>query len=160
MYLTVNERYFDYQAKAALEPPSGASPVVETLALTINNDPRVTDAFSGWDADYYQRLVQSCKNISRAPVLFEPNGGWVSAQVVEYDPNAPGVPWDGKASGLVLADLSASGQARWIADRNVPILWNLIRTSPPSIQFYEDGVQYAIALEVPNVTRSAQPPPS
>ncbi|MBI5667458.1 MAG: hypothetical protein HZC41_05575 [Chloroflexi bacterium] len=158
--LQINKQFYNYSAKANLEPPSSTSPVVETLTLFVNGKNYKTDAFGGWDIDYYRRVMDSCKQISTAPVLFEPTAAWVSVVAVEYDPNAPILPWDSPASQLNLAELAASGERKWITDRNVPVLWNMLRTSPPRTQFVEGENQYHIALEVPGVTRSAPPAPS
>lgn len=157
--LQINRQFYNYDAKANLEPASATAPVVETLTLFVNGAVHKSDAFGGWDFDYYQQIVDACTQISTAPVLFEPTAGWVSVIAVPYDSDAPILPWDSQASGLDLAALAASGERRWVSDRNVPVLWNMIRTSPPRIQFIEGENQYSIALEVPGVTRNAPPAP-
>lgn len=158
-FMALSEQYYKYTPRADNAPASDVSPVVETLALFVNNVNHVTDAFSGWTFDYYQRLLRQCQGTSRAPALYEPAAAYVSAQVVGYDPTAPGIPWDAAANGLSLAELAAAGERRWITDRNVRVLWTLLRTSPPSLQFYENDVQYNVALEIPNLTRESPPAP-
>lgn len=158
-YLTVNERLYTYVAQANVQLPSNPAPVVETLSVFVNGVNHEADSFSGWDGDYYPRLRDACRQISTAPVIFEPTAGFLSAQVVPYDSSIPFVVWDSQASGLRLADLAASGERRWITDRNVPVLWNLLRTSPYNVQLEEDRVQYQIALEIPGVTRLSPPAP-
>lgn len=157
--LQINRQFYNYAARANLEPASATSPVVETLTLFVNGKVHKTDAFGGWNLDYYRRIVDSCKQISVAPVLFEPTGAWVSAQAVAYNPNAPLLPWNAEASNLSFAELVTSGERKWITDRNVAMLWNMIRTSPPRIQFVEGNNQYHVAIEVPGVTRDAPPAP-
>ncbi|MBZ0291438.1 MAG: hypothetical protein K8L99_02620, partial [Anaerolineae bacterium] len=85
-YLTVVERIYTFDARAAQQPPSDVKPTYEQLSLNVNGRQHVTDAFSDWDNDYFERIVDVCKTISSAPVLYEPTGGaWVSAQEVPYD---------------------------------------------------------------------------
>ncbi|HEX2905646.1 MAG TPA: hypothetical protein VHO69_02210 [Phototrophicaceae bacterium] len=159
-FLTINDQIYSYTAKANLEPPSDTMPVVETLTIFVNGKVHKTDAFGGWDIDYYRKVIDACRQISIAPVLFEPTGAWVSAEAVTYDYNAPLQFWDASASGLDLAALAASGERKWITDRNVPILWNIARTSSPRLQFIQDETQYYyVSIEVPGVNRDAPPAP-
>jgi hypothetical protein len=158
-YLALNEQIFSYSAKADLQVGTSASPVVETLTLFVNKVNHVTDAFAGWDGNYYQRILGGCTSLSQAPVLVVPAAAWVSAKTVAYDSNTANILWDSVANGLKLADLAASGERKWISDRNVGLIWNILRTSPPNTQFSEEGVQYLIALEVPSVTRESPPAP-
>jgi len=159
-YLTINKQIYGFEARGDLQPPGSAQPVVETLTVFVNGLEHRTDAFAGWDFDYYQDILNQCRNISRAPVLYEPEAAWLTAQEVTYDSNVPLVPWDGKASGLSLAELAASGEPRWISGNNLRVLWNIVRTSPPRLQFIQDGVPYLIALQVPGVTRQSPPAPA
>jgi hypothetical protein len=64
------------------------------------------------------------------------------------------------SSNLNLAELAASGERRWVTDRNVRVIWDILRTSPPSVQFNENELPYHVALEVPNVTRDSPPAPA
>jgi hypothetical protein len=158
-YLTINERFFEFKANADLQPPSSTAPVVETISLSINGTTQKSDGFSSWPTDYYARVLRACKTLSAAPVLFEPQAAWVSAQVVPYNTNVPGLVWDDAASGLKLADLAARKDRQWITDRNVKVLWNIMRNAPANTQFIEGDGLYEIALEVPNITRDAPPEP-
>lgn len=158
-FLALQQQIYRFAAKSDLQPASSAAPVVETLTLFVNNVNHVTDAFAGWDHNYYQVIVDSCAALSEAPVLYAPTAGWVSASVQDYNSNAVSILWDGAASGLKLADLAASGERKWVTDRNIGVIWNILRTSPPSTQFSEDGITYTVALEVPNITRDAPQAP-
>jgi hypothetical protein len=161
-YLTINERFFEYEAQADLQPASSVSPVIETLSLFVSGQQHQSDAYSGWEGDYYTRVLSKCQTISGAPVLYEPPAAWVSVEAIpadQPDTSAFNVPWNAAASGLSLAELAASGERRWITDRNVPVLWNLIRNSVSNLRFTEGETQYHLALEVPSVTREAPPAP-
>jgi hypothetical protein len=156
-YVALNQQFYKYPERQDNAPAEAVSPVVETLTLFINNVAHVTDAFSGWPTDYYPTLMKSCKDISIAPAIYEPTAAWVSAQVIEYDPTSPGIVWDATANGLKLADLATSGERKWLTDRNVRVIWNILRTSPPSVMFTEDNIPYHVAVEIPNITRESPP---
>jgi hypothetical protein len=158
-FLTINQEFYKYEGKADLEPPSAVTPAVETLTLTVNNTTRKTDGYSGWDREYYERILRQCKALGSRPALFVPSAAWVSAKEVPYNTTVPSMLWDGDAAGLKLADLAASGQRRWLTDRNVKILWNIIRSAPLNTQFSEGDKQYEVAIEVPNISRDVPPAP-
>ncbi len=159
LFLTLNLQFYTRQSRANLEPASNPAPVVETLLLFVNGVTHTTDAFSEWPPDYYSNVIQACKAISSAPVIYAPAAGWVSAQAVPYDTSAPTLPWDAAANGLDLAALATEGQPRWITDRNVPVIWNILRTSPPNILFTQGEQTYWVALQIPNLTRNAPAAP-
>jgi hypothetical protein len=71
----------------------------------------------------------------------------------------PQIFWDATANGLRLADVAQSADRRWIADRNVRVIWAILRESPSNIIFNEDGNTYRLALEVPNITRESPAAP-
>lgn len=158
-YLTIVQRIYTYDAQADLQPPSAVTPVVEKLTVFVNGRVHITDSFAAWDNGYFQGIVTTCKAISRTPVLFEPQGAWVSAQATNYDSNVPSLLWDGNAAGLPLADLASSGERKWITDQNLRILWNIMRTSSPLTHFSDGDVSYEVALEVPGVHRNVPPAP-
>jgi len=163
MALTVNERFFDYNAQADLQPATSVSPVIETLMLAVSGQTHQSDSFSGWEGDYYARILYKCQTISTTPVLFEPSGAWVAVEAIpaeQTDSSAMNIPWDPAANSLSLAEVAGSGEGRWITDRNVPVLWNLIRNSTSNLRFTEGATQYRVALEVPNVTRDAPAAPA
>ena len=160
-YLTVAERIYTYDAKADLQPPRENPPYVETIWLNVSGSQHKTDAFAGWEYTYYARILDVCRAISKAPVLYEPEAGWVSAHVTDYSAELPIIIWDAQASGLDIAALATSGERKWISDNNVRIIWEILRTSPMGTRFMqgEDQTPYLVALEVPSITRDSPPPP-
>jgi hypothetical protein len=158
-YVALTKQLYNYTAKADTIPLSEKKPVYETLSLFVNNVTHKTDAFGGWDYQYYQEIVLNCTRISSAPVLYAPTGAWLSARVVPFDSDTPRQPWDAKANNLSLKDLAASGQPKWITDRNVAVFWTMFLTSPKNMQFSEDDVQYNVAIQVPNITRDSPAAP-
>jgi hypothetical protein len=159
-YLGIVEGIYEHDARADLQPPSDVAPIVETLSVSVNERQHVTDSFSDWEIDYFQRLQNVCKTITQSPILFEPQGAYVSAQEIPFDSSAPLLLWQGEAAGLRLSELASSGERRWITDQNVRILWEIMRTSSPQLIFQEGSTSYTVAMEVPGVTRDAPPAPA
>jgi hypothetical protein len=155
--LTVVDRIYTFPERASLQLPSSTSPVYEQMTISVAGETFVSDSFADWPAGYFQQILERCRTISATPVLFEPTAGWLSVQGAEFDFSSPTYPWDSAASGVRLADLAVSGQRLWITDNLARVLWNLIRTSPPSLLLNEDGLAFRIALEVPRVTRYSPP---
>ncbi|MDX2141437.1 MAG: hypothetical protein SF123_25350 [Chloroflexota bacterium] len=157
-FLTISDRIFSYPGQVDVQLPSSEAPVYELIEINIAGESFTSDSFSGWPTDLFTRVVERCKNISVAPVLFEPTGGWLSVTGADFNFDSALYNWDRNATGISLAEIAASGQRRWISDRNVVPLWNLLRTTPPSRLLTEDNFVYEVALEVPRVTRYSPPP--
>ncbi|HEX2619584.1 MAG TPA: hypothetical protein VHL11_05535 [Phototrophicaceae bacterium] len=150
---------YNYKTGADLLVPSDVEPVVERLTLFVNGNLHQTDSLGGWEYTYFRQILEDCQNISTTPVTFAPDGAWVSAKKVDYDPSHPSITWDGEAADLKLSDLAASGERKWITGRNITVLWDRLRNNGPDIQFEEGDSTFLAALEVPNITRSSPPAP-
>lgn len=159
-YVALTKQLYNYSAKADTLPLTSNPPVVETLDLFVNNVDHKTDAFGGWDSEYYQEVLGFCRQLSTSPVTFVPSGAWLSARAVPYDSQVSRQPWDPAANGLSLKEIADSGQAKWITGRNVGVFWNMFLTSAKTLQFVESDIQYNIAIQVPNITRNAPAAPA
>jgi hypothetical protein len=151
---------YGYTSSPQTPDASGEAPVVERLTLTINNETYVTDSFSGWDFNYFSDVLQDCRTLSSAPIAFEPQGAWVTVRNMGYNPSRPTLYWDAEANGLQLSELSASSSPQWMTGEPVNQLWELIRTGGIDILLQEEGSDYLVTVEVPNITRNAPPAPS
>ncbi len=161
-YLTVAQQIFNYDAGMPLQPPGDVQPVHEVITINVNGRIHQTDSFSSseWPLDYFENVVEFCKQVSRAPVLYEPTGAWLSVQSVPYDSVRPLQVWNSAASGLNLAEVAQRTDPLWLTGDNLRILWNIIRTSSPQILFVdEEGSAYEIVLEVPGIHPNAPPAP-
>lgn len=157
-YLTISERIFEHEAAADLQVPSDPPPVYEVLTVNVNNQPHQTDGFAGWDFDYYVRIANECRTISDSPVLVEPTGGWLSAQVGEGGVGVPDQYWNAEAAQLSFAELAESGEPVWVEGVVVPVIWNILREDI-NTQFEENDERYAVVLQVPGITRDAPAAP-
>lgn len=157
-YLTVVERIYTYENAFNLQPQSSVTPVYERLIVRVNDRDHVTDAFADWPDEYFDRILDRCRTLSLTPRRFAPDGGWISARFVPYNPNVPGVYWEAEPNGLSLAAIASEGE-RWVEGPVVPVLWEILRTNPPDMQFTEEDAQFEIALRVPGVTLDAPPAP-
>lgn len=171
LYLAMTERFFTFESSFETELPTEVSPVREILQVAVSGRSHSNDSFSGWDDDpllanasaesYFQRVVKACKSISTTPVLYEPQGAWLSAQVIEYSPNIPMVFWESAAANLPLAPVAAADNAQWLDNQNVRILWSLFLSSSQHVAFIDlqDNEVYQLALQVPGITRESPPAP-
>jgi hypothetical protein len=138
---------------------SEARPVVEQLTLTVNGQTHITDAFGGWDYNYFLEILNTCATLGETPTVFEPHGGWVSAERVTFNAMAPVNSWNAEATGLDLDALATTGERQWVSGQVLRVLWFWIHNSPPTLQFAQSGGVFRVALEVPSVTRDSPPPP-
>lgn len=163
--LTVQYRFYTYEALADLQLPSSQKPVVEELALNVNERQHITDGFADWPPDFFAQVVSECIDMAQTPTLYEPEGAWLVTREVSYNPRVPSVIWDDEAAGLSLEPLNEpteDGQfsRQWIEGQNVRILWNVIHSTGLDTQMVERGTEYQIALQVPGITIDAPPPPA
>jgi hypothetical protein len=161
-YITVAQQVFNYDSGADLQPPSALQPVREVITISVSGRIHQTDSMSStpWPLDYFETIVGFCKLVSQAPVLFEPTGAWVTVQAVPYDSNRPLQIWDSSVSTFKLHEVAERGEPVWLADNNVRVLWNIIRTSSPQVLFSDlDGNAFEVVMEVPGVHPNAPAAP-
>lgn len=157
--LQIEMRFYTYGAFADDQIPSSDNPVYEVLTLNVAGASHTTDSYADWPTLFYADIATLCQNLSQTPVVYEPEGAWISARAVDYSPSSPSLIWDGEASGLSFAELATSGEPVWVEGRNTRVLWNLLRTSAPDVQFAEGPQNYHVVVAVPGVTRNAPPAP-
>lgn len=156
-YLTVQERIYTHQALASEEAPQDSAPVVETVTINVNQQEHTADAFSGWDSDWFSRVLRSCQQLSQTPILFLPDALWLSVVEVGYTIAAPVAEWNAAETGLSLAEIASGTQPRWITGPGVRILWDYVNTLPSSLLLSENGHYYQVALQVPGISRTSPP---
>jgi hypothetical protein len=158
-YMAINQQFYTYTSGLDNAPPSSITPVVETLTLFVNDVNKRTDMMGGWGIEYYERAIDQCRNLGTEPTIFEPDGGWLSAQEVPYSSQSPIIVWDDAAAGLNFAEVAATNQARWITGDLVRLIWNQVLGSPYDVRFDQGDFQYEVALQVPGVTLDAPAAP-
>lgn len=160
--LTISRRFFTYDAGADLQMPSEEQPVVEVITVNVNDRQHVADSFSSepWPFDYFSGIVDFCKQVSRAPVIFEPEGAWLTVHSAGYDTTRPMLVWNGETTGLDFNEQAASSESMWMTGQNLLILWNMIRSSSPNTLFTDlEGNAFEVVLEVPSVHPTSPPAP-
>ena len=159
-YLAANERIYTYDAHLSdVETQSAVSPVAETVTINVNNTQHQADSFSGWDSNWFPTVLAACKGLSKAPVLVAPSSGWLSAEKVDFSMSLPLATWDEKAMGLSL-DAVTGGSPRWMSGNSASQLWNTLHSLPSNLIFQDGTDYYAVALQVPGITRDAPAAPS
>lgn len=159
-YLAAQERIYTFEARLQdIQTQASVSPVVERVTLEVNDVLHQADSFSGWDVEWFPRVLRACKGLSGAPVLVAPSSGWLWAQSIPFSITPPVTTWNAAAMGLSLASATDSAP-HWISGAAASTLWNTLHSLPDNVIF-EDGTNYyEVALQVPGVTRDAPPPPS
>lgn len=158
--LTVEGRFLTYNEEYLNQLPSTDTPVYEKMTVAVNDVTHVSDAFAAWPEDYYEKFLTQCRQLGKTPRIFEPEGAWLSAQTIEYNPTLPSIFWEAEAAGLSLNQVFASGEKRWIEGQNVRILWKALRDNGLNTQITEGNLDYMILLQVPGVTVEAPPAPA
>lgn len=158
-YLTVRERIYTHQAGLADIDLEQFDPVYQTVLINVGGLEHRSDSFSDWDVDWFNRVTDACKTISRSPVLFVPRGAWLTVQPAQYTIEAPLMLWEADEQGLSLAAIAASAAPRWIEGPVVERLWDVLTTQPASLILNEGDGYYRFALQVPGISRDAPAPP-
>lgn len=156
-YLTIQERVFSY-ASATQPPESSADPVLEQVIIDVSGQRYVVDNTSGWDADWFNRVLNLCKRISSTPILYEPSGGWLTVRRVDDVPAAPKIYWQPGQNGLTLSILN-EGERYWQTGAAALSVWRLLYSLPYTAQIVEGDAVYQMALQVPGITRDAPAAP-
>lgn len=156
--ITFYYRIYEYDADADLVPlEDGAVPAVEQITVNVNDLTHVTDAFSGWDFQFFEEILSQCRALSTAPTVFEPTEAWISAELVEFDTNRPSISLP--ESVIDLADIANASEPTWIEGDSVRILWSQLRSTQPDVQFEQGENTYQLGLQVPSVTIDSPPAP-
>ncbi|MCL4256092.1 MAG: hypothetical protein KJ043_20210, partial [Anaerolineae bacterium] len=122
-----------------------------------------TDAFAGWEANYFNEILSECRALSPQPQIFEPTGAWLSVQVAPFNNNADSVLWEPSVAGIDLNAIAQSGEPQWITGQGLRLLWTYLQRSSPDLQFGQLDGNFVVVLQIPNVTRTSPnptPPPA
>lgn len=157
--LAFDEQFFKYGAGLDALPTAEVTPVVERITLFVNGEVHTADSFGLWPLDFFQRMLVKCRSVSQSPIEFAPDGGWAAARPVDYSSNAPSTLWNANTGILNLTELAASSEPRWITGEAARLVWTELRRGGLDFRFEQDGQQYNVVLEVPNVTRFSPPAP-
>ena len=158
-YLAVQERIYSYEALASEQQTQEVAPVVEKVLINVNQQTHTADAFSGWDSDWFTRVLRSCQRMSQTPILFEPDGAWLTVIKDTYNAAAPIITWGAHETSLNLAEASGGTQPKWITGGSVVLVWDYLNSLPSSLLFSENNEYYRLALQIPGITRTSPPRP-
>jgi hypothetical protein len=156
-YLTVNERIYTYPTPLPDAPITDA--VVETVRIHVNGIDVRSNGFSGWEAEWFQRVIGACRTLSSAPVLFEPVSGWLSAAEVPYERYNPALTWDASALMVDLAQIAAAGEPSWVTGSATVTAWRAQNSQPSQFVFQQGDRYYRTVLQVPGISRTSPPAP-
>lgn len=158
--LVVNFQVYNYSSLADVQALDGSEPVYEQIIVNVNDERHVTDGFDNWPTDFFREILDKCQNLSQAPALVEPTGGWMSAAYTDFDEQATIINWNAEASGIDLIQLIESDEMLWVDNEVLPVLWNVMTNSPRNRIFAQRDSYFLVALQVPNVHRDTPPTPT
>ncbi|WP_139293869.1 hypothetical protein, partial [Escherichia coli] len=142
--LAFNDQFFKYNAGLDALPTAEVTPVVERITLFVNGEVHTADSFGMWPLDFFQKMLVKCRSLSQSPIEFLPDGGWVSAQTVDYSSNAPSTLWNNNVSLLNLQELATSTEPRWITGEPAQLVWQELRRGGLDFRFEQEGQQYNV----------------
>lgn len=148
--------FYDWESDFIVE--DGSNPTIESMTLNLYEDTFTLQRFSDWPADGYERILQRCREASSTPVLFLPDGGWLSAIEV---PQIEGVGywrWPGPNVGIELAQL-VNSEPVWIEGDLARRIWENNVEDPAPSRVLEEEIAYQLVLQVPQITRDSPPRP-
>jgi hypothetical protein len=139
--------------------PAGAEdPTLESVSLNLFDNPKTVERYNDWPTDGFSQILQLCQGSSPTRATVIPNGGWVSASVLNsFDDNGNLLDWPRNAP-FTMADLASSDEPRWVEGAWAQEIWNITREIS-TVQVLENGIAYEIAMEVPDISRTSQPAP-
>lgn len=139
------------------EPSEG--PIIERIMLTLYGETRILNAFSNWPADAFANILERCQQLSNAPVIYLPQGAWISAVPVERRSDTPSMPWEIFAEsfpGLNLATVTLDNPT-WATGDLVRVFWEVARAG--RMQILDGDQAYRFVVQVPGLQSYAPPAP-
>jgi hypothetical protein len=129
--------------------------------MNVGGRTHSADNYGGWASDYFSRILDICRNLSRAPILFEPSEAWTTVREVPLLSDAPYILWrPEERGGLSLSSIVANGGSQWISGTIVTELWRELHRLPYTVIYGEGDKGYQIAVQVPGLTRNAPAAPA
>jgi hypothetical protein len=135
-------------------------PIVERITVTLYGETRILNAFSNWPSDAFANILDRCQHLSTTPVIFVPQGAWVSAVPVEARSDIPSMPWEVFAASFPDVDLTAMplDNPRWATGELARVSWEIARAG--RMQITDGGVTYRFVVQVPGIQPYAPPAPA
>ncbi|HLA45378.1 MAG TPA: hypothetical protein VJZ27_18155 [Aggregatilineales bacterium] len=156
--LVIFSGFYDWESNFAI--PDLNNPQIRSITLNLFSEERTVSRYADWPANGYQRILDACRQASDTPVLFQPDGAWISAYEVPIEDGIGHWRWTPQAAGFALSDIAGDNPPRWITGDLVKLIWE--NTILPSTRSHvlDGNLAYTIALQVPGIMRDAPPAPS
>lgn len=148
--------FYDWESDYLI--PDSSNPIIESITLNLYSEERTVSRYSDWPVDAYEQILKTCHEMSDTPVLFEPNGGWLTAYEV---PQIEGIGywrWLSEDTGFTLEETISN--PRWVTGDLAKSLWTVTVEAPSRTRVLENNKAYELVLRVPGVSRDAPPEPA
>jgi hypothetical protein len=145
----INSGFYDWQAST--RPVALEGPLMDRAMLNLYGTVQAVDSQSNWPPAAFADMTTRCQTLSTAPVLYLPDGAWMSAVEVTPRPDAPGIPWETYAEDFPQVDLATLtlDNPQWITGDLLRVMWRLARDG--RIQLRHNDAAYGIVLQVPGL---------
>ena len=130
----------------------------ERIALTLFGETHWLDSTANWPGGTFARLHDQCRQFTDSPVLYVPTGVWISA-LPTTESSSRVLPWTSYSAafdGLRLADIPPENP-QWITADAAASAWAIARRG--RVLLTEDGQDYRLVVQVPDLQAGAPPAP-
>jgi hypothetical protein len=150
--------FYDWESNFLI--PDYVNPTIQSVTLNLFAEERTVSRYTDWPVNGYERILQACTQASATPVLYLPDGLWVSAYEIVYDTNYSYWRWLEDAAGFPLSAVSNGQAPRWISGDLAKQVFSDVILANNTSYVLEGDLAYALAVQVPGITRDAPPAPS
>lgn len=158
-YIVRDQQFYTIPDYAAQELPPASDAALTSITLTVNRDVHTVRSYRDWPNNVYLAILDRCRALSDSPALLVPTGAWVSAVEATRNSDIAEVYWP-PAGPFRMADLAASGEARWVEGPALAQLWTYVRRTLGQVNWLEGDKAYRVAIQAPGVSRDSPPAPS
>ena len=140
-------------------PLDTEDPTLQSISLNLFDNPKTVERYDNWPNNGFDQILGLCAGSSATTALVIPDGGWVTAYILDnFDNEGPLLDWP-RSAPFTLAELASSDEPRWVDGDFAQSLWLDVIRETGIVQLLENGVAYELAMEVPSISRTSQPAP-
>jgi hypothetical protein len=135
-------------------------PLLERISVTLYGETHIINALANWPQDSFANILERCQRLSTAPVLYVPQGLWMSAVPVPARNDVPSLPWTVYVEAFPDVNLAAMTleAPQWVTGELAAVAWDIARRG--RMQITQNGVAYRIIAQIPGLQPTSPPAPA
>ncbi|MCC7207253.1 MAG: hypothetical protein IT323_08105 [Anaerolineae bacterium] len=157
-FIVRDQQFYAVPDYAAQELPPAGDAALTSITLAVNRDVHTVRSYREWPNNVYIAILNRCRALSDSPALLVPTGAWLSATETARNSDIAEVYWP-PAGPFRMADLAASGEARWVEGPALAQFWTYQRRTLGQVNWLEDDKAYRVVIQAPGVSRDSPPAP-